>query len=103
LRELRKGIRDISREGLREPIRISSKDEFGELAGAFNEMAVRLKEEERIRSDFISMLSHEIRTPLTSIRESVNLIVEESWGKSTNGSDGFLKSPAVKSREFANS
>ncbi|MGA2734353.1 MAG: histidine kinase dimerization/phospho-acceptor domain-containing protein [Syntrophobacteraceae bacterium] len=55
--------------------------EFGELAGTFNDMAARLIEEERMRSDFISMLSHEIRTPLTSIRESVNLIAEEeSWG-----------------------
>ena len=81
LRELRRGIKSMSRSGVTAPIRIYSNDEFGELAGTFNDMAARLTEEERMRSDFISMLSHEIRTPLTSIRESVNLIAEEeSWG-----------------------
>jgi signal transduction histidine kinase len=91
LRELRRGIRAISREGLSEPIRILSRDEFGELAAAFNEMAALLKEEERMRSDFISMLSHEIRTPLTSIRESVNMIAEELMGPINHRQRHFLE------------
>ena len=91
LRELRRGIRDISGAGLSQPIRVLSKDEFGELAGAFNDMAVRLMEEERMRSDFISMLSHEIRTPLTSIRESVNLIAEEVMGPVNERQRRFLE------------
>jgi signal transduction histidine kinase len=80
LHELRRGIKSLTRSGATAPIRIYSNDEFGELAGAFNDMAARLAEEERMRSDFISVLSHEIRTPLTSIRESVNLIAEEVMG-----------------------
>jgi signal transduction histidine kinase len=91
LRELRKGIHSISEGSSTEPIRVMSKDEFGELAGAFNEMAVRLREEERMRSDFISMLSHEIRTPLTSIRESVNLISEEVMGPTNERQKHFLQ------------
>jgi signal transduction histidine kinase len=97
LRELRKGIGSISQRGLSEPIRVLTKDEFGELAGAFNEMAVMLKEEERMRSDFISMLSHEIRTPLTSIRESVNLIIEEVMGPINDRQRKFLE---IASREI---
>ncbi|MEM5789074.1 MAG: HAMP domain-containing protein, partial [Syntrophobacteraceae bacterium] len=38
LRELRRGIKSLSRTGLTDPIRIYSHDEFGELAGAFNDM-----------------------------------------------------------------
>lgn len=91
LRELRRGIRSISQEGSSLPIQVLSGDEFGELAGAFNDMATRLHEEERMRSDFISMLSHEIRTPLTSIRESVNLIVEEVMGPVNERQARFLR------------
>lgn len=91
LRELRRGIRSISQHGLSEPIKVFSKDEFGELAAAFNDMTVRLRAEERMRSDFISMLSHEIRTPLTSIRESVNLIAEEVMGTINDRQRRFLE------------
>lgn len=74
LRELRRGIRSLSREGRLEPVRVLTNDELGELAQAFNHMTDQLRHEEQMRSDFISMLSHEIRTPLTSIREAVNLV-----------------------------
>jgi len=91
LRELILWIRGISYDRPIDPIVISSKDEFGELAAAFNEMAFRLREEQGLRSDFISMLSHEIRTPLTSIRESVNLIREGLMGSINERQGKFLE------------
>jgi signal transduction histidine kinase len=91
LRELMDGIRDISSDRLSKPLEVRSQDEFGELAHAFNEMSHRLRKEERMRSDFISMLSHEIRTPLTSIRESVNMIREEVMGPINHRQEKFLE------------
>ncbi len=91
LRELMGGIRAISSGQLSHPLKIRSQDEFGELAHAFNEMSNRLGKEERMRSDFISMLSHEIRTPLTSIRESVNMIREEVMGPINRRQEKFLE------------
>jgi signal transduction histidine kinase len=102
IRELRKGIRSISRGGLKEPIRILSQDEFGELARAFNEMASRLKEEEQIRTEFIAVLSHEIRTPLTSIRESVNLIAEEVIGDVNDRQRRFLEIASLELERISN-
>jgi len=91
LRQLIQGIRSFSKERMSETIEIRYTDELGELTDAFNEMTRRLKHEENMRSDFISMLSHEIRTPLTSIRESVNMILEEVMGGVNARQKKFLK------------
>ncbi len=76
LRELRRGISRYTRHEDFLPVKVVSHGELGQLAKAFNKMGARLKREEEMRSEFISMLSHEIRTPLTSIRESVSLVRE---------------------------
>ncbi len=42
-------------------------DEIGELADTINEMSLKINENEKVQTDFISSLSHELRTPLTAI------------------------------------
>ena len=42
-------------------------DEIGELAQTINEMSIKINENEKMQTDFISSLSHELRTPLTAI------------------------------------
>ena len=102
LRELLRGIRSVPQDRISKTVNIRSKDEFGELAGAFNDMTLRLREEERMRSDFISMLSHEIRTPLTSIRESVNMIVEEIMGTINDRQRKFLEIASIEIGRICN-
>lgn len=42
-------------------------DEIGELAEAINEMSIKINQNEKMQTEFISSLSHELRTPLTAI------------------------------------
>ena len=42
-------------------------DEIGDLAEAINEMSLKISENEKTQTEFISSLSHELRTPLTAI------------------------------------
>ena len=42
-------------------------DEMGQLVDAINEMSLKISQNEKMQTDFISSLSHELRTPLTAI------------------------------------
>lgn len=53
-------------------------DEIGELADAINDMSIKIGENERMQTEFISSLSHELRTPLTAIT---------GWSETLLGSD----------------
>jgi len=47
---------------------ITTKDEVGELAVAFNHMADSLTQVEQLRRTMVADLAHELRTPLTNLR-----------------------------------
>ena len=42
-------------------------DEIGQLADTINEMSIKINQNEKMQTEFISSLSHELRTPLTAI------------------------------------
>ena len=48
-------------------IRTKYDDEIGELVDTINEMSVKINQNEKMQTEFISSLSHELRTPLTAI------------------------------------
>lgn len=55
-------------------------DEIGELTDTINEMSLRLNENEKVQTEFISSLSHELRTPLTAIN---------GWSETILGDDNL--------------
>ena len=58
-------------------------DEIGELADTINEMSIKINENEKMQTEFISSLSHELRTPLTAIT---------GWSETLLNSDGMDES-----------
>jgi signal transduction histidine kinase len=78
---LRQGTEIVGKGHFDQPITIISRDELGKLAEAFNDMAERLKELNRLKSDFIGTVSHELKTPLTSMIEAAKLLSEPKIGK----------------------
>ena len=51
-------------------------DELGALAGSFNRMAETLEQTERRRVELIGDVAHELRTPLSSIRSTMEGLVD---------------------------
>jgi signal transduction histidine kinase len=58
-------------------------NEFSQLAKDFNTMTLRLNELDELKKDFVSHVSHELKTPLASMRETIQLLLEEIPGPLT--------------------
>ncbi len=75
LKALSDGARRIENGDLSQPVNHRGRDEFAEVASAFNHMRESLLEErkktaayEAARIDLIAGISHDLRTPLTSVK-----------------------------------
>ena len=55
-------------------------DEFSQLAKDFNTMTLRLNELDELKKDFVSHVSHELKSPLASMRETIQLLLEQIPG-----------------------
>jgi two-component system sensor histidine kinase GlrK len=63
-------------------------------------MCAKLKEVDRMKSDFYSHMSHELRTPLTSIREGTNMFLEGLGGAVTDKQRELLTIVAEESNRL---
>ena len=76
LRALHEGVTRLSEGELDVAVPSRTRDEFGALAGAFNQMVGRISEMLRARDQLLLDVSHELRSPLTRVKVALALLPE---------------------------
>ena len=71
---LAQAARALSRGDFSQRVKVNSRDEFGELATAFNAMAEDLERTEQLRRNMVADVAHELRTPLSNIQGHLEAI-----------------------------
>lgn len=75
---LAQGVRFLGQGRLESRIPLSGEDEFGLLAREINAMAVKLKELDKMKKDFVSSVSHDLKSPLAAIKPAIEELLEEA-------------------------
>ncbi len=73
--ELREGIAKMSGGDFSSRVNVRGKNEFTELATAFNSMSEKLDALDRSRNMFVSNASHELKTPLSTMKILIETIL----------------------------
>jgi signal transduction histidine kinase len=76
LREMTVAAKAMARGDYSRRVRATSRDEVGQLATAFNQMAADLAAADRQRRELIANVSHELRTPITAIQAVLENVVD---------------------------
>jgi len=76
LREMAAAASEMAKGNYGRRVSSSSRDEVGELARAFNQMAAELAETDRVRRDLVANVSHELRTPITALQVVLENLVD---------------------------
>ena len=76
LRSMERAATSMAAGNVAERIEISSSDEVGRLAVAFNLMAEELAEVDRQRRDLVANVSHELRTPISALRATLENVAD---------------------------
>ncbi|WP_330234429.1 ATP-binding protein [Nocardia sp. NBC_00508] len=76
LREMTAAAKRMAHGDYTHRVRASSRDEVGQLAEAFNQMAADLAAADQQRRDLIANVSHELRTPVTALHAVLENLVD---------------------------
>ncbi|GAA0724481.1 HAMP domain-containing histidine kinase [Dactylosporangium roseum] len=76
LREMTAAAKAMARGDYSVRVRATSKDEVGQLAVAFNQMAGELAAADQQRRELIANVSHELRTPISAVQAVLENVVD---------------------------
>jgi signal transduction histidine kinase len=96
VKRLELAANDVAQGNFRDPLKVDSEDELGQLARTFNEMQAQLARMDTARREFIATASHELRTPIFSIGGFVELLRDEDIDEETRGEFLWLISEQIE-------
>ncbi|WP_232229195.1 sensor histidine kinase [Paenibacillus zanthoxyli] len=106
LLELRKAAKRVTEGDLDFQVKISGKDELGQLGMAFEEMRSKLQQSilvqqqyETNRKELITNISHDLKTPITAIKGYVDGILE-GVADSPEKNEKYMRTIAAKAGEM---
>lgn len=80
LRRLSVATRAVADGSFSAPIAVRGRDEVGDLARSFNDMAQQLRQVDEMKEEFFTTISHDLKSPLASISEAAYLLREGVTG-----------------------
>ncbi|KJY37168.1 MULTISPECIES: ATP-binding protein [Streptomycetaceae] len=76
LRDMTAAARAMASGDYSRRVEVNSRDEIGELAATFNQMASDLEAADRHRRELVANVSHELRTPIAALRAVLENVVD---------------------------
>jgi two-component system OmpR family sensor kinase/two-component system sensor histidine kinase BaeS len=76
LRQLQEAAGTIAAGNLEARVPVTSGDELGSVANAFNQMAGRLGEQQALRKQMVADIAHELRTPISIMQGTLEAMID---------------------------
>lgn len=89
IEQLQQATARVRAGSMSERVPVTSRDEVGQLAEAFNAMTARLEQQEQLRRNMVNDVAHELRTPLTNLRAGIEAIQDGLRAPDSTGIDAL--------------
>jgi signal transduction histidine kinase len=86
---------EITNGNLEYNVDIRSNNEFALLADKFNEMVHVLKDNQKLKDEFVHLAAHELRSPVTAIRGYVSMLIDDGFGTMDEEARKIVKTVGV--------